>query len=116
MHWVESSELKEQNKYCELCTEKENAATPCAECPRPKILPENIDAVVWYSRASTQWNISNGVLTGFRYEGISALFDMYNVSPNKKKTIIEALQLMEFETLTIRNMPVKKQSGEQDND
>lgn len=50
---------------------------------------------------STQWNCSQGAYIGLNYQSVSFLFDLYKVK--KKKDLLEGIQIMEREALTILN-------------
>lgn len=49
--------------------------TPCADCPAPRLLPDNLPALAAYRRVVTQWQYAGAGLgglyrTGLNYSGV----------------------------------------------
>lgn len=57
-------------KYPELRADycRSVCKTPCDDCPRPRLLPEALEATYAYGVVSTQWNEGFSGRTGLRYD------------------------------------------------
>jgi len=62
--------------YCKGCRQ-ENGGNACADCPEPKLLPENDLAARAYLACHTQWNVGTAGRTGLRYEGCTAILGVH---------------------------------------
>lgn len=102
MRYVEGADGDVTPDYCKDCTAKPDALTPCAGCPSPAILPENLDAVRLYGRAHTLWRTdARGFLVGLDYAGLAALLRMAGVKRGCRGEVFEKLQTIERAVLDV---------------
>lgn len=61
--------------YCKLTCRRyvDGKNEPCEPCHEPELLPENVEAVVLFLSAQTQWRFApSGFPTGLDYGGVEA--------------------------------------------
>jgi len=78
--------------------------TPCKQCKRPTLLPENVAALDLYNDCATQWNTSaNGFLVGLNYQGVESVMRIQGIQKKEMPRIFLQLQVLERETINERN-------------
>lgn len=88
-------------EYCKACRKARKTESDCDACPRPELLPENVQAIELFSAVQTQWQRrERDVLEGFNYAGVKAAADMLQMK--EIKPTFEKLRIMEKEVLTIQ--------------
>lgn len=106
VRWVFAPEGQPGPNYCkEAC-----GGLTCKECPRPGLLPENVEAVNLFHACETQWQYAGrGVRVGLNYAAIEATMRMRETKD--PQTVFEKLQILEWEVL---NIDAKRANDDQD--
>lgn len=84
-------------------------ATVCADCPRPRVLPDALFAIDAFDAVSTQWQIGpTGRLLGLRYEGCAPALRMrrqqwraMGLSPPSAAVVFEDVQVIELAQMQV---------------
>ena len=73
------------------------------ECPRPRLLPCNHDAVDAYMACRTQWNYAGmGVRVGLSYTGVAAALAALHphAAPGRRRRLFQGISTIEHALLT----------------
>lgn len=82
--------------YCEACPDSARG-NPCADCPRPRVLPECEPLVAAYIVCQTQWRVGMGGRVGLDYTACRVAMEAQRAAlalPPEAEAF-EALQLIE---------------------
>lgn len=87
-------------EYCGHCMKARGETTPCDDCTRPEILPENDEAIALYADCSGQWRYKpDGAPTGMDRSAVQSSADMMELQDRKQA--FAGLRIMENEMLSI---------------
>ena len=96
IRWVLAPEGEVGPGYCQ----KTCGGSTCNECPRPRLLPENLEAVNVFHGCETQWKYAGrGVRVGLDYSAVEAMMRIRKT--RDRATVFRKLQVMETEVLNI---------------
>lgn len=100
VRWIYSAGEDPGVTYCKEACGDHALETPCGDCLRPRLLPENIEAVNVFHACDTQWRFAgNGIRMGLEYPAVSTVMALRETE--NKKDVFHSLKIMEAEVLTI---------------
>ncbi|QDP47076.1 MAG: hypothetical protein Tp1111SUR522732_14 [Prokaryotic dsDNA virus sp.] len=100
IRWFESADEVSQN-YCETtCMPIRRCKSHCAECPKPVLLPDNVDAYDLFFACYTQFVVDNFGVPQIAYSEVKVAADWLGIKVTEE--VFAKFRVMERELKSIR--------------